>query len=213
MNTDDTRREHGCGETEQSDAHCEHEPWQHGGPGRARGRGCGPAGEEERGLGHGGFGRGRFGGRRGRRARRGEVREAALLLLAEEPMNGYQIMQTLHDRTGGSWRPSPGAMYPALALLTDEGLIEPVEIEGRKALRLTEAAAEQVATLQQRPAPWEAAAQQDAGAAGELWSAYTQLGLAARAVGATHDEAQMRRATEALTAARSAIYRVLADEG
>src|SRR5690349_17037893 len=50
-------------------------------------------------------------GRR-RRASRGDVRTAALLLLAEEPRNGYQIMQELEGRSEGLWRPSPGSVYP-----------------------------------------------------------------------------------------------------
>ena len=40
-------------------------------------------------------------GWRGPRARRGDVRAAALLLLAEEPRNGYAIMQATEERTGG----------------------------------------------------------------------------------------------------------------
>ncbi len=48
-----------------------------------------------------------FGFRRGRR-RRGDVRTALLLLLGEEPRNGYQLMQAIEERSGGRWRPSPG---------------------------------------------------------------------------------------------------------
>ena len=43
---------------------------------------------------------GPFGGGRGRR-RRGDVRAAVLILLAEEPRNGYQLMQTIEERSGG----------------------------------------------------------------------------------------------------------------
>ncbi|HEY5287446.1 MAG TPA: PadR family transcriptional regulator, partial [Solirubrobacteraceae bacterium] len=60
--------------------------------------------------GFGGPGGGRFG--RGRKARRGDIRTAALLLLAEEPRNGYQIMQEVEQRSDGVWRPSPGSVYP-----------------------------------------------------------------------------------------------------
>ena len=63
-----------------------------------------------------------FGGGRGRK-RRGDVRTALLLLLAEEPRNGYQLMQTIEERSDGRWRPSPGSVYPTLAQLEDEGLI------------------------------------------------------------------------------------------
>jgi hypothetical protein len=63
----------------------------------------------------GAFGPGGFGGPRGRgrKARRGDIRTAALLLLAEEPRNGYQIMQEIEERSDGVWRPSPGSTYPA----------------------------------------------------------------------------------------------------
>ncbi len=80
---------------------------------------------------HHGFGPGSFGGfgsgggprGRGRKARRGDIRTAALLLLNEEPRNGYEIMQEVEERSDGVWRPSPGSVYPALAQLEDEGLI------------------------------------------------------------------------------------------
>ena len=75
----------------------------------------------------GGFGGpgGRFG--RGRKARRGDIRTAALLLLAEEPRNGYAIMQEIGGALDGVWRPSPGSVYPALQQLEDEGLIRSEE--------------------------------------------------------------------------------------
>src|SRR5690349_11942593 len=88
------------------------------GPGGWGGYGGFPFG----GPGHGG---GRFG--RGRKARRGDIRTAALLLLAEEPRNGYQIMQEVEERSEGMWRPSPGSVYPALSQLEDEGLIRSQE--------------------------------------------------------------------------------------
>jgi hypothetical protein len=102
------------------------------------------------GSGQGGFGQGGWAGeRRGprpggaRRARRGDVRSAILELLAERgPSNGYQVMQGIADATGGQWTPSSGAIYPALAQLEDEGLVEQVEIDGRKAYQLTEAGRE-----------------------------------------------------------------------
>ncbi|HWG15964.1 MAG TPA: PadR family transcriptional regulator, partial [Streptosporangiaceae bacterium] len=91
--------------------------------------------------GPGGFGGPLGGGRlaRGPRVRRGDVRAAALSLLAEGPRNGYQIIQEISERTDGVWRPSPGSVYPALQQLEDEGLIQPETGEsGRKAFALTE---------------------------------------------------------------------------
>src|SRR5579862_5314173 len=87
----------------------------------------------------GGFGPG-WGPRGGwRKARRGDIRTAALLLLAEEPRNGYEIMQLVEERSEGGWRPSPGSVYPALSQLEDEGLIATGEQEGRKLYTLTDA--------------------------------------------------------------------------
>ena len=107
-----------------------------GGPG-------GPFGEGPRGH-RGGprGGRGRHG-----RAGRGDVRSALLLLLADEPMHGYQLMQAVADRTGGAWRLSPGAVYPTIAQLEDEGLVMVSADGGRKLVTLTEAGREHLASL------------------------------------------------------------------
>ncbi len=84
---------------------------------------------------------GRPGGGRGRRprVRRGDVRAAILDVLAasEEPINGYQVIQHIAERTGGAWKPSPGSVYPTIAQLQDEGLVEDAP-EGRKTLRITD---------------------------------------------------------------------------
>ena len=109
---------------------------------------------------------------RGRKARRGDIRTAALLLLAEEPRNGYQIMQEVQERSGDVWRPSPGSVYPALAQLEDEGLIRSEEHDGRKLFALTD---EGRAFVEQRdserPAPWEQMS-------GDVGSEYHELGQA-----------------------------------
>src|SRR3984885_13798145 len=114
----------------------------------------------------GGFGGGPFGGfgpgfgpggprGRGRKARRGDIRTAALLLLNEEPRNGYQIMQEVQERSDGAWRPSPGSVYPALQQLGDEGLIRSEEVDGRKLFRLTDEGLVKVKERDpEQPAPW-----------------------------------------------------------
>jgi DNA-binding PadR family transcriptional regulator len=53
-------------------------------------------------------------------------------------MHGYQLIQEIDERSGGVWHPSPGAIYPALALLEDEGLVT-ISVEGgRKMASLTD---------------------------------------------------------------------------
>src|SRR3954471_23191333 len=84
------------------------------------------------------WGRGDMGFRR-RRMRRGDVRAALLVLLAEEPRNGYGLMQEIEQRSGGEWRPSPGSVYPALAQLGEEGLGKPEDDGSGKRFALTDA--------------------------------------------------------------------------
>ena len=159
----------------------------------------------------GGPGRGR--GRRGGRARRGDVRNAALLLLAEGPRNGYQLIQELGERSGGAWKPSPGAVYPALSQLEDEGLIEACEHEGRKAFRLTDSGRGEAEKVAEGRAPWESDEPEPelSGGLADLGTAYGQVKLATRAVMQTGDEQMATAAAQVLDAARRDLYRLLAD--
>ncbi|WP_300080176.1 PadR family transcriptional regulator [Propioniciclava sp.] len=176
----------------------------------------GPLGPEgPHGFGHHGPGPHGPGGRRGRgrggRARRGDVRQAILALLAEEPMNGYQIITTLADRTQGLWKPSPGAVYPALAQLVDEGLISETQLDGQRAFHLTEAGREPAARAEK---PWEAV-NAEAEAANEgiderAWQAYRGLATAVQAVTQSGTPDQVAAAASALAETEKAIYRLLA---
>ena len=53
----------------------------------------------------------------------GDLRLYLLSLLAEKPLHGYGIIQALSERTGGTYTPSAGTIYPRLAKLEDEGLV------------------------------------------------------------------------------------------
>src|SRR6266511_2215675 len=75
---------------------------------------------------------------RGPKARRGDVRAAILAVLAEQPMNGYQIIQEIAERSGGVWKPSPGSIYPTLQQLEDEGLVTADAEVGRRTFTLTD---------------------------------------------------------------------------
>ena len=102
-------------------------------------RGRGPFGG---GFGHGGEhwgGRGRGGPRIGRLLEHGDLRFVILALLQGKPSHGYELIRALEERTGGSYRPSPGVIYPTLSLLEDEGFARPTGAEGgRKAYEITE---------------------------------------------------------------------------
>jgi len=158
----------------------------------------------------GGGGGGPFG--RGRKARRGDIRTAALLLLAEEPRNGYQIMQEVEERSDGVWRPSPGSVYPALAQLEDEGLIRSEEIDGRKLFQLTEAGSEFVNERgEDKPVPWEQMSGDVSDQAHELGRLIREVASAFTQVVKTGSEAQMGEARKVLTRTRKDLYRILAD--
>ncbi len=162
--------------------------------------------------GFGGPGSGRFG--RGRKARRGDIRTAALLLLAEEPRNGYQIMQEVEERSDGVWRPSPGSVYPALQQLEDEGLIRSSEGGGGtgKVFELTDAGRTHV---QQRdadaPAPWEQMSGNVSDQAHELAGTMREVAWAFVQVMRTGSDTQIAEARKLLTATRRDLYRILAD--
>jgi len=158
------------------------------------------------------FGRGGRGpGGRGR-ARRGDVRLALLRLLAEQPANGYQLMQTIEERSGGRWRPSPGSVYPTLSQLEDEGLIKSVEAEGSRRFEITDAGREHLESRAGEPEPWKPADEEGENAITELAPLVIQIGKAAWQVATVGDEAQRARAIEVLGETRRALYRILAED-
>lgn len=61
----------------------------------------------------------------------GDLRLYLLNLLDESPRHGYDLMQALSDRTGGTYTPSAGTIYPRLAKLEEEGLVTKT-VDGRK---------------------------------------------------------------------------------
>ncbi len=89
------------------------------------------------------------GGRIGRFLEHGDLRFIVLALIAEQPRHGYELIKELEDRTGGAYRPSPGVIYPTLALLEDEGFIAPSAGETtRKLFAATDAGREALAANQ-----------------------------------------------------------------
>jgi DNA-binding PadR family transcriptional regulator len=195
---------------------------RHGSEGGAGGPGDGPRGFGNRGFGPwmlpfggpggpGGPGGGRGRGR-GRKARRGDVRTAALLLLAEEPRNGYQIMQELEERSEGMWRPSPGSVYPALQQLEDEGLIRSEEADGRRLYHRTDPGR---AFVEERPedqrAPWESFTDNYSDQAAETGALMRDVAMAFAQVMHAGSEAQVAEAGKVLAETRRSLYRILAD--
>jgi DNA-binding PadR family transcriptional regulator len=171
----------------------------------------GPGGHRRRGRGYGpGFGPGgpHFRGR----ARRGDVRAALLVLLEEEPRNGYGLMQEIEQRSDGAWRPSPGSVYPALQQLEDEGLVRAEESAGRRAFTLTdEGRAHVEAHREELGEPWKAVTEGYEGV-GSLRHRIGQVAAAAIQIAKLGDEAQVAEAGKVLDDTRRALYRILAED-
>jgi DNA-binding PadR family transcriptional regulator len=135
-----------------------------------------------------------------------------LRLLAEQPANGYQLMQTIEERSGGRWRPSPGSVYPTLSQLEDEGLIKSAEADGSRRFEITDAGREHLESRGDEPEPWKAADEEGENAITELAPLVIQIGKAAWQVATVGDEAQRARAVEVLAESRRALYRILAED-
>jgi DNA-binding PadR family transcriptional regulator len=135
------------------------------------------------------------------------------MLLDEEPRNGYQLMQTIEERSGGRWRPSPGSVYPTLAQLEDEGLIRAVERDGAKLFEITDQGRERLGESKTDPAPWAEEDDPDAPDLHRMASLIIQIGKAAWQVAQEGDERQTEQAHQTLAETRRALYRILAQEG
>lgn len=150
---------------------------------------------------------------RNSKAGRGDVRAAILALLKEGPRTGYQIMSDIKDRSGGAWRPSPGAVYPALSQLADEGLIEGEESGGRRTFSLTEAG---LAYIDQHPdrarAAWESAEQQQAWELPGLFAKAARLGGGIVQIAHAGTPEQIHAAERLLERTRRELYQILADD-
>ena len=152
----------------------------------------------------------------GSRMGRGDVRAAVLSLLSEKPMHGYQIIREIEERSGGSWKPSAGSVYPTLQLLADEGLITAEESNGRKTYALTEEGREVAAS--EGSAPWldgdsgadGTGGQRRTAGPGALPKAGVELAQAAAQVHRTGTPDQVQEAVAVLEEARRKLYSILA---
>ncbi|GAA4545565.1 PadR family transcriptional regulator [Amycolatopsis samaneae] len=151
--------------------------------------------------------------RRSNRARRGAVRAAALALLSERPMHGYEIMQELAARTNGAWRPSPGAVYPALSLLQDEGMIIGEGRAGKRAFTLTATGQAEAARLAESGlVPWADLVEDPDAAATSMRENYDRLGDAVAQLARHGTTGHKTTAATRLLELRREIYLMLAGE-
>lgn len=176
-------------------------------PSRGRGRGSrGRADRPDR-------QRGPRGRHRGRRQGRGDVRSALLVLIAEQPSHGYELMQQIGERSGGTWQPSPGSVYPALQQLQDEGLVR-VEVDdsNRGIAQLTADGQTYVAAhSEQLDAVWSSVSGRGSANERELWTKVRGLVAAAKQVNHVGSPAQVAKACGIVDEAGRKLYAVLAE--
>lgn len=160
------------------------------------------------------------------RVGRGDVRAAVLALLAEQPMHGYQIIREIDERSGGSWKPSAGSVYPTLQLLADEGLISAEESNGRKTYVLTDSGREEAAAASgsdgsntgsangsaSGSAPWDAKGFGDAKQFTALPKSGVELAQVMAQVGRTGSPEQIQQAVTVIDEARRRLYSILAQD-
>lgn len=153
------------------------------------------------------------GGRRGR-VRRGDVRAAILALLAEQPRNGYQLIQEISERSGGVWKPSPGSIYPALQQLEDEGLVWADNSEGKRLFALTKAGEAYVKEKPEDAAPpWEGLADSVPETMQDYHALLGQVMGAAAMVSQAATPGQLEKARQLLIQTRKGLYQILAEDG
>ncbi|WP_372594610.1 PadR family transcriptional regulator [Actinotalea sp.] len=212
------------GQGPRDERHFRPEPEDDEGPGRPRrGGGHGHGGGHGRrgggpgfggpgfGFGDPGWGRPRGGPRGGPRPR-GDVRAAILLLLAEQPRHGYELIQEIAERSDGAWTPSPGSVYPALSALEDEGLIVIEPVAGRKTASLTEAGEEYVEREQERLGDPFTVADSERGSSRAFRDEVRALAEAFAQLARVGTARQQEAGLAVLTAARKDLYRILADD-
>jgi DNA-binding PadR family transcriptional regulator len=81
-------------------------------------------------VGRGFFGRGGGGG--GRVFGPGDLRLILLSMINEKPRHGYELIKALEDKFAGVYAPSPGSVYPTLALLEELDQVRAVNTDGGK---------------------------------------------------------------------------------
>lgn len=164
------------------------------------------------GFGPGMGGPGRPRGRR-RGGRGGDVRAAALLILAEGPQHGYQLIQEIAERSEGSWTPSPGSIYPVLQQLEDEGLLTFERVDGRKTATLTDEGTAYVEeNREQFGTPWKVAEGDQHREMHEFATSLKGFINAWKQVAQAGTPAQREKATAVVEDARKAMYQILADD-
>ncbi|WP_255498306.1 PadR family transcriptional regulator [Nakamurella sp. PAMC28650] len=121
-------------------------------------------------------------------------------------------MHAISQRTEGAWRPSPGAIYPTIAVLEDEQLVSVTAEGGRKLVSLTDSGREYLRDNAGTIADPFTAITADRGGRNDLRSSVDQLHTAARAVADSGTSEQILTAQGILEQTKRSLYLILAGQ-
>jgi DNA-binding PadR family transcriptional regulator len=125
--------------------------------------------------------------------------------------NGYGLIKAIAERSGGTWTPSPGSVYPTLQQLVDEELVEAAGEGKRPEYTLTAAGTAFVAdNKEQLDQLWSHAEQAGDAEAGMHQAVAKLMGVVHQYRFAATAE-QREKAVAAIDEARRTLYGILAE--
>src|SRR5665811_1695686 len=138
---------------------------------------------------------------------------AALILLDQQPLHGYQLIQEIAERSNSVWKPSPGSIYPSLQQLEDEGLISFERIDGRKTATLTDAGKAHVDENREAlGTPRDGTGGPGGSEYRDLKESLRTLMIAWKQIVDVGTPEQKTKATEVISDSHKALYHILAED-
>jgi DNA-binding PadR family transcriptional regulator len=141
-----------------------------------------------------------------------DIRAAILTELSVEPMHGYQIIRAIEARSGGTWTPTAGSVYPTLQLLADEDLVTAAQVGERKVYSLTDAGRAVAAEVTDSEKPQDSQRSRRTDDAVALTKSSVKLASAVTQVVHNGTPEQSARAAVILDEARRKVYAILAED-
>ena len=143
----------------------------------------------------------------------GDLRLLILYLLSESPMHGYDVIKIIEQKSGGTYSPSPGVVYPNLTMLEELGHAKVAEEGSKKVYTITPDGKQH---LRQSRAQVEHLIQRIGQVGGEVGASTPQIyraldnlraALQLRIAGGGLAEAEVRKIVDALDSAAKSIER------
>ncbi len=63
---------------------------------------------------------------------KGQLKYLILKVLSEQDSHGYEIAKVIEKETLGTWKPSPGSLYPSLRSMEEKGWVKAKQAKGKR---------------------------------------------------------------------------------